>query len=206
MFHFLHQFFILWILLSVFFINVNIKVKIHWLSGKGIQNHKKLRLQLGEPCIFIIACNLSQELLTQNDSHVELRVSGKCSQWSRYIHRIISLLETQRNWFVLCTLKNKWQNYWNQSWSLLVLTSEQGKGTALKIKKAVGLVFLHLEELLGRTVFVVFAGTELNYDGGYCCLQCSPLMSSCVVCCIINDVTALKPGRLLSVTWNSATC
>lgn len=61
-------------------------------------------------------------------------------------------------------------------------------------------LFLHLEELLGRPVFVVFAGTELNYDGGYCCLQCSPLMSSCVVCCIINDVTALKPGRLLSVT------
>lgn len=60
-------------------------------------------------------------------------------------------------------------------------------------------LFLRLEELLGRTIFVGFAGTELNYDGGYCCLQCSPLMS-CVACCIINDITALKPGRLLSVT------
>lgn len=138
--------------LSVFFI----KVKIHWLSGKGIQNYKKLRLQLGEPCIFNIAYNLSQELLTQNGSHVELRVSGKCSEWSRYIYHIISLLETQGNLLVFVYFKNKWQNYWNQSWALLVLTSEQGKGTALKIIEGGGFnLFFHLDELLGRTVFAV---------------------------------------------------
>lgn len=156
MFHFLHQFFILWILLSVFFINVNIKVKIHWLSGKGIQNYKKLRLQLGEPCIFTIACNLSQELLTQNDSHVELRVSGKCSKWSRYIYHIISLLETKRNLFVFVYFEEQMAKQLKSVMKLVSPDIRTKKRNSSEDKEGGGFsLFLHLDELLGRTVFVV---------------------------------------------------